>query len=127
MPPGLPFPKTAACLGFPFPLTSAVPVPSTEDPGSPRGSSPSLVTSAAPTDTADVPWEGNTLQHPGFGTFLCFCSQEHRSSASLALWQGGGWVQAGTPSCELGTGHHGLAQPQPQWAAGGSFFAWTGR
>lgn len=62
-----------------------------------------------------------------FGTFLGFCSQEHRSGASPVLWQGGGWVQVGAPSWELGTGHLGLAQPQPQWAVGGLFFAWTGR
>lgn len=30
---------------------------------------------------ADVPWEGKALQHPGLGTFLGFCSQEHRSGA----------------------------------------------
>lgn len=118
-------PPTSVSLS---PLTSAVPaLRHDRTPDHPGGVQPSLVTPAAPADMADVPWEGNTLRHPVFGTFLGFRSQEHRSGASPVPWQGGRWVQAGTPSWELGTGHLGLAQPQPWRAVGGLFSAWTGR
>ena len=81
------------------------------------GVQPTLVTPAAPTDVAEVPWEGDTLQHPVFCTSVGRSSQECPSRASQVPLRGEGWVQAGPPSWVL---THRLPCPGPAPAPAGS-------
>lgn len=103
MPPGLAFPSATVCLSFPFPSVRALWLPSGTVGCriSLGGVRPALVTPTASVDVADVPWEGDTLQHPVFCTSPGRSSQECPSRAGQVLLQGEGWAQAGPPSWVL--------------------------
>lgn len=102
MPPGLPFPKTAACLGFPFPPPEcwACP-PAQQDPGSPWGSSALLGDPSCPQTWPMSPGKGTLWVTQCLAPFWV-CARGNIAAVPVWSVAGRGRVQQGPPA---GAGH----------------------
>lgn len=109
-------PPTSVSLS---PLMSTVPALwHNRTPDHPGGVEPSLVTPAAPTDMADVPWEGNTLWH----RLAPFWVSAHRNIGLVPVWSCGreeGGCRQGPPAGSWAPATLAWPSPSPsgQWGA----------